>query len=401
MRPPPWLQRVGRTLKRAWHTENAKAAAVRDIFVAGFVVLLLLSVLWVYTGQSFPSQAPLVVVESGSMMHGPHGYCLQGRCNDAFPDPAFGRLGTIDPGDLVLVKAVDSLDDVESAFESGTRRGYGGHGDVIVYKRPTGGDAGTPIIHRAMLHIRVDREGCVPNQLVSPCVYKIPETCDPRFEAFVKVTDDTSDWRRYCQGSSSPITIQLERDGLWIKLDEYPCARVECGEFYSGILTKGDNNPSMDQPSAYGGSSGIVCCPVRPEWIVGKARAEIPWFGLIKLSLYGNEKYQCGAGEMCSDPTQGAQWTILRATAPWDIWVGLFAAVGILIATPVAVDLGLNRWRRRRQKPQVVPPAPEKPAPTAPESKAPPAKPAQKKRVPASPRAPAPRPPARRPPRTP
>lgn len=351
----PWQERLKRAWRTVWKTDNPRVVAMRDIGIAIVGVLLVLTLIWTYTGQSFPGQAPLVVVESGSMMHGPDGPCLEGhRGCSTFDTPVFSRVGTIDPGDLVLVKRIDSLDDVETAFGFGNRGGYGSHGDVIVYKRTTSGDS-TPIIHRAMLMVQAVPEGCRPNSDQGGCTYIIPETCSPGFEAYVR-PGTAENWRDYCQGSSEPFTLKLERDGVFLDIQEYPCPESRmCPAFYSGILTKGDNNRFHDQNSAYGGSSalggGITCCPVKLDQIIGKARGEIPWFGLIKLMLAGNERYGCDASDAaCSDPTQANQWTIFRATAPWDIWAGLFLAVGILFLAPMLTDTFLTRRRDRKQQ---------------------------------------------------
>lgn len=337
---PSWLERLRRGLSNFWHTEDSRVAAVRDVVLAGAIVMLLLGVVWGYTGQRFPSQAPLVVVESGSMMHG---RCMSGiyeNCfNSQFENSPFGRFGTIDPGDLVFVKRVDSLDEVEDAFGSGKRGGYGGHGDVLVYK-PDGSSRSTPIIHRAMLELRVDRDNCLPNAATNPCRFIVPAACDARFGDYAA----QDGWEKYCTGSSDPITLTLERHGLRLNLVNYPCSSAStCFPMRSGFLTKGDNNPNMDQP-------GIAAGPVELSWIVGKARGEIPWFGLIKLALFGNENYKCRPGQGCSDPNgpdRAAQWTIFRATAPWDIWVALFLAVGVLVSLPVAMDFAINQVKRR------------------------------------------------------
>ena len=63
---------------------------IREAFLAIGLVLLILGSLWIATGQ-FP---PMVVVESGSMMH----------------DTEDGSLGAIDPGDLVLVMNPDRVE---------------------------------------------------------------------------------------------------------------------------------------------------------------------------------------------------------------------------------------------------------------------------------------------------
>lgn len=343
-RPQPWHVRLRKSVSGFWRTQDSRVAAVRDVAVAGGFVLLLLGSIWLYTGQRFPSQAPLVVIESGSMMHGRFGPCMGGQACSSFSDPAFGRVGTIDPGDLVLVKRVKGLDDVETAFDSDRRSGYGGHGDVIVYhpEKRFPSQRSTPVIHRAALRFDLVPAGCTFGDASQTCKLRIPETCSSGFEAFVR-SGSQSDWREYCQGSTEPVSLDLERNGLFLRLIRYPCTAGSCPPtFHAGILTKGDNNNDMDQPQ-------ITCCPVDVSQIVGKARGEIPWFGLIKLALYGNARYGCGFGQDCQDPTRGNQWTIFRATAPWDIWVSLFLAIGVAVMVPVVIDFAVGRfWKRDR-----------------------------------------------------
>ena len=52
---------------------------------------------------------------------------------------------------------------------------------------------------------------------------------------------------------------------------------------YAGYITKGDNNPGIDQQFLLIGSEPVL--PVKEEWIVGKALFGIPIIGLIPLHL--------------------------------------------------------------------------------------------------------------------
>ena len=72
------------------------------------LVILVLGTLWGYTGQPL-GDSPVVVVESGSMMHCKNGNPQYG--DDCRPE-RYGRLGFIDPGDLILVKDIDRAGDV-------------------------------------------------------------------------------------------------------------------------------------------------------------------------------------------------------------------------------------------------------------------------------------------------
>lgn len=326
-------------MKRAFHrfrtSEDKTVAMARDVLVSAAVLFVVGTVLWTYTDQWSPLTAPVVVVESESMMHGPFGPCAPDgiECGHAFSSPGFGRVGTIDPGDLVLVKKVRSLDDVETAFGMGGRSGYGGHGDVVVYKNGNG----PPVIHRAMIHIVAQPEDCRPGG-ATPCQIRVPEACDRRTDAFVR----DGDWASYCEFTSQPLKFKIERNGLWLRFENYPCMTSSaCPPLHSGVITKGDHNPESDQASglAFGG-------PVRLSQIVGKARGEIPWVGLLKLALRGNPIYHPQ-----NDPTRADQWTILAGTAPWDEWTALALAIGALVGLPFVAEKVRDRLRRREDEP--------------------------------------------------
>ena len=122
-----------------WRSDNEKISIIRDIIVAFLVVLILLILLWSYTGQWFG--APMVAIESGSMMH---------------LDEGFGRIGYIDAGDMVLLVKVTEKNDIltrgsnlggEEAKGLGGLQKYGDYGDVIIYKKYGRTDE-DQIIHR-------------------------------------------------------------------------------------------------------------------------------------------------------------------------------------------------------------------------------------------------------------
>ena len=114
----------------------------REATLAIGLVTILLGSMWIATG-SFP---PMVVVESGSMMHEDE-----------------GSVGAIDPGDLVLVmnpNRVEIVTYVEATQEGNDNFGYETHGmagDVIIYRKNGGSD--TPVIHRALLKAVANSSG--------------------------------------------------------------------------------------------------------------------------------------------------------------------------------------------------------------------------------------------------
>ncbi|RXE56843.1 phosphohydrolase [Methanoculleus taiwanensis] len=126
-------------------------------------------------------------------------------------------------GDLVLVVDEDRYGQL-TTWTEGNRTGYtsfGDYGDVIIY-RPNGAEDVHPIIHRAMAYA-----------------------------------------------------------------DEKSIAGSPLAQYYAdphgGYITKGDNNPVIDQGTYFQGI-GVVE-PVRKEWIVGKALFAVPLIGYIPLHI--------------------------------------------------------------------------------------------------------------------
>jgi len=226
------------TFLQFWRTDKAKIVFIRDIVVALLAVLIVLLLLWTYTGQWF--EAPMVAIESGSMEHP--------------ENPPFGRLGTIDAGDMVLVQRVYTIDDLAThggdlggAQAKGCCETYGDYGDVIIYK-PLGKDDTPQIIHRAMCWVDVNNKG-------NTTTYTIVE-----------------------YGVFNEEELNIPELGLHHKKPNPVWT-------HSGVLTMGDNNNIVDQVSS------ICPQPIKLEWISGKARQEIPWLGTINLFfddiLYG------------------------------------------------------------------------------------------------------------------
>lgn len=212
-----------------WRSDNDKISLIRDIIVALIAVLIVLLILWAYTGQWFA--APMVAIESGSMEH------------DKSP---FGRYGTIDAGDMVLVQKVYTNKDLithggnyggASEKEDPGNFFYGDWGDVIIYK-PLGRDDVSQIIHRLMTWVDVNNYG------------------------------DTTTYTIADYGIYNQTSLNIPDLGLRNSKPSWD---------HSGYLTKGDNNNVIDQ------MSDICPQPLKLSWISGKARLEIPWLGTINL----------------------------------------------------------------------------------------------------------------------
>jgi len=173
-------------------------SALIDLGITLLAVGIIFGGIYAYSGGVFP---PLVVVVSNSMLH---------------EDANMGQLGTISPGDIVLVKSTENIIAKVNATETGYKT-YGGYGDVIVYK-PNGEDV-TPVIHRAIMWVK---------------------------------------------------------EGQWVESNESLGIRWSFVAPYDGFVTKGDNNNIIDQQ---GGISNVV----EKEWILGVARGELPWLGLLSM----------------------------------------------------------------------------------------------------------------------
>ena len=300
-----------------------RSAAVRDALILVGVFALLLGGLYAYTG-TWP---PAVIVESGSMMH---------RDDEV----SYGRFGTIDPGDLVLVKSVDGIDDVRTLLDGGKER-YGMAGDVIVYY-PANDRGRTPIIHRAVAYVEVKG------------------TPDAR-EYWVRWNPDAP-----CEGDArkSPDNAWcvFDRDGIHVPsvpivgYGNTPRDPEGYKPLKSGFITKGDNpvtNRDTDQLSRLSVDERGDIVPVQPEWIEGKGRGELPWLGLIKLSLakQPNER---------SPPPAWVQ--IGNAWAPKDLWVMLGISLFLLVGVPLLYD-GYKAVRARQERKREEALASQRPAP--------------------------------------
>lgn len=213
---------------------------LRDAGIALVFVASVLLAMYAYTGL-WP---PLVVVESESMMHS---------------EENVSYIGVIDTGDLVLVKSVDSPSEIVTyaeGFVSGHST-YGDYGDVIIYLA-NGNELGTPIIHRAVIYLEANDDG---NSFRCEALRDVDagkwDTTDP---------DDTWD--------HLTSTIRIYDYGFQSETVSIDTSRLVVAD---GYITRGDHNDNINQ------SMSSRSTPVKISWVVGKARGEIPWFGLLKL----------------------------------------------------------------------------------------------------------------------
>jgi len=211
-------------------------------------------------------------------------------------------IGVIDTGDLVLVKSVDSVADVET-YVDGCASGhttYGDYGDVVIYK-VNGNELTTPIIHRAVIYLEVNEDD---RSFRAESLRYLDEdkwsTTDP---------DDTWDHltsviRIYDYGFQSE-TVSIDTDRL-VKSD--------------GFITKGDHVNDIDQVRMGQNT------PVDIDWVVGKARGEIPWFGLLKLWVTDS----------------------LKSEAPENSVRDLWISMAIIVIGPIVIDVVVTYKIRKR-----------------------------------------------------
>ena len=262
----------------------------RDIMIAFLIVAVIMLALYSYCGI-WP---PMVVIESGSMEHPPSIYEQR------------SYVGIIDTGDMVFVKEVNaSYGEDVLTYVQGEATGhstYGSFGDVVIY-RPNGleyrsdGAPMVPIIHRLVVWLElntthVDSEA--PGIDYANYSFDVPS---------LGIYDSTD--------SFNITNYGFEHDTVRINLASLLLYYESMGIVpHGGYITMGDNNaPSYDQPNSGGYE------PVLPEWIIGKAWGELPWFGLIKLWVNGVDH-----------------------RVPSNSWTGLFGTISLLLLIPFVLD---------------------------------------------------------------
>ncbi|MCA1811111.1 MAG: S26 family signal peptidase [Halobacteriales archaeon] len=289
-----WLKAKAPRLHRFWTRQDKPLPLLREALVGVLLIALLLTTLFAATAQPFPRGSPVVVVTSGSMMHCTNGHPPLGR--DCTPI-SYGRIGTIDPGDLIFVRRVSAAGDVATKAQDRARH-YGDAGDVVVYHRG-GSTTATPIIHRALFYLTVNPDGTYT--VAELGLDHVPSLDQP---AVVRLAG---------------CTLAAQGSHAWGAAD-------------SGFITRGDNNPAADQ------CPGIsLSGPARTEWLLGKARGELPWVGLVKLFV---------------DDLRGPSSNF--GAAGTDSKVMLLVGVGVLVALPY----GVRAVRRRRGPRDPAPPQP-------------------------------------------
>ncbi len=266
----------------------------RDILIAVIIMVIIIGGLYWYTGN-WP---PMVVIESNSMMHG----------DDS-------NVGTIDTGDLVLVKSINNRKDITTYVEGKKNdyKTYGSYGDVVIYKK--NGLDDTPVIHRAVVFIEYNDSGYnVHSKLWEYGSWDIPS---------MGLYNVTSFWIADYEPDHINLTVDLK-----IILTNFQRTGHEP---HGGFLIKGDNNPQVDQVSNLADREGVPVEPVKDDWIVGRAEGELPWFGLIKLYISGET----------NEPNKAPPETSKNM---------LIISIALIIIIPIILDILFSIISNRREK---------------------------------------------------
>ena len=278
---------------------------LRGFIIAAAVVLMIVGGLVLYSG-AWP---PLVVVESRSMQH---------SSTESF-------IGTIDTGDMVILKRVSGDSEIRTYLESlaDGYQTYGEYGDIVIYK-PNGLDSLTPIIHRALFRVEYNSTG---GGYDIPVLGEIPAS-------MWNVTGEPKDWHNLKTGiitltgiGYNKVTVSLNIGTLLHVFGPSSIPPYKDTTPFSGLITLGDNNRGQVDQMA-----GISWTPVKAEWISGVARGELPWFGLLKLWITGPEP---------------------DGPVPENSKTSLFVSLGLLIGGPIAIDITSMILERKGKHPGV------------------------------------------------
>jgi signal peptidase len=279
---------------------------LRDVAIAFIIVGIILGSIMAYS-QVWP---PMVVVESDSMQHSE---------TESF-------IGTIDTGDLVLVRNSPAKSDIITYVEGRARNyiTYSDYGDVIVFRKD-GNPNTTPIIHRAMIYLEFNT--------TTGFSFDIPSLED------LEYGEDWGFLTPPAGNDTSPFNVTIP---FWIDDVGYNSVNVTINPvtFVTRVLaTGGPANVYLTAGDHNLGIRGPYPDPwiVRQDWIIGTARGELPWFGLIKLTLFPESSGCCpdGWGD------QGA---------PRNSWDSLLISLILIIAIPLILDFTIGFYLEKRAK---------------------------------------------------
>jgi signal peptidase len=272
---------------------------LKELLVVGVIIIVILVALFAYSGL-WP---PVVVVESGSMQH----------------SDTQSSIGTIDTGDIVIVQKVQGSQDVVTYLDgvSNGYKTYGEFGDVVIYNR-YGLTERVPIIHRALCKIIYNETG---GGYDIPSLASLP---DAQWEVQGIST-------KTCWNLNKVVEIHdIGYLHLTVRLDLSEILKYYSSRGLSphgGLITMGDHNAQSNGTELLGYYDQLSICrePIRDSWLVGKARGELPWFGLVKLWATNT----------------------LPPNTPQNSVTNFFISIVVIIGLPIALDISNVLLKRR------------------------------------------------------
>jgi len=110
-----------------------------------------------------------------------------------------------------------------------------------------------------------------------------------------KTFGDYGDVIIYRPNGRNDVTPIIHRAMKWVeKGEEMPDGRPAP---HAGYITKGDANPYADQVALLVGHERVQ--PVKPEWIIGVARARVPFLGYPSIALRKILPFLCLRPSFC------------------------------------------------------------------------------------------------------
>jgi signal peptidase I len=272
--------------------------ALKGLVGALVLVLIILGSLFAYSGL-WP---PLVVVESDSMQHS----------DDS------SSIGTIDTGDLVIVKKTRA-EDLRTYLEGQVSdySTYGEYGDVVIYYR-YGNTGYKSVIHRAILWLEYNTTGGG---------FDLPELANLPGEQWSVIDAEEQVWWNL-QGAVEIYDIGYMEVTLQLDLASMLAYFESRGRTpHSGYITMGDHNLATQAGTLIGMYDQLAICrePVQENWIVGVSRGELPWFGLLKLWVTGDAPDNVPSNSVTN------------------LWISL----GLIIGIPLVMDVAGVVAKRR------------------------------------------------------
>lgn len=285
----------------------ARRGNARDFLYIALGVAAVFGLLFAYSGV-WP---PVFTVETGSMMHVDRVEWFSGQGDTRDDDTGVGRLGTLDPGDLVLIKAIDGPGDVTTYAQADDEADYGDKGEVIAFRLQVDERQRT-ILHRAMTYVSIE----------------------PRGEGVQYRVHWSPDWQEQGDCVTSPTYVcTFGSEGMTIReLGIHDQAFTQ-----EGFITKGDNiasNPGADQAlPANPTEDPLTPQPIRTANVVGEAQGEIPAIGLLRVAFSGQT--------LKNAEMQGhSSWLrIGNVVAPLDLWALVLIELVAFASAPILVTM--------------------------------------------------------------